>query len=137
MRYVRDDRLNFALRELIRRNLFAAAIAFGSPSATSCSSIQHLPLEIIEFEKIAVDDPHKANAGADERFGDDRPKRAAPANERASTRQPALPLFAKRCKPRLAIVSGYWTTRSFLVSSGARGQIDRPPRRESPQADLP
>ena len=63
---------SISISELMRRSLLAAAMALGRPSATSCSSYKHLPLQVVEFDKVAIHDPHESNAGANECFRDDR-----------------------------------------------------------------
>ena len=49
--------------------------------------VQHLPLQVVEFEKIAIHDPHESDARAHECFGDDRTQRTASAHKRASLTQ--------------------------------------------------
>ena len=102
--------------ELMRRSLLAAAMALGSPSATSCFVVEELPLQIVELDEIAIDDAHEADAGADERFGDDGAEGTAAADERAAGGESLLPFFAEGGEADLAVVA-VWGVRSWCMMS--------------------
>ena len=119
-----------SISELMRRSLLAAAIALGRPSATSCFVVQHLPLQIVELEKIAIDDAHESDAGPHERFGDHRAQRAAAADEGAAVALAA----AARLRPAERIAPG--DRNDLSCCSAHRCSYRRAVWRGSSQADL-
>jgi hypothetical protein len=67
--------------------------------------VQHLPLEIVEFEKIAIDDADQADARAHQRFRNHGAKGATAANESTPFAQLPLAFCPKGDESRLAVVS--------------------------------
>ena len=63
---------SMATVELICRSFSAAAIALGNPAAASSSSNSDLPLQVAEFDEIAIHDADRADAGPDQRIGRQR-----------------------------------------------------------------
>ena len=63
---------------------------------------QDLPLEVVEFEEVAIDDPQEPHAGPHERIRQHRPQR--PAADQRNPRFPKPPLapLAERFKQNLA-----------------------------------
>ena len=108
-------RLRSSTSELICRSRRAAATAFGNSSATSRFVEENLAMEVVAFEKVAIDDPHMPDAGPDELIGDDAAQGAATANERSGRQQSTLPFFAERSEiasgggsDRVAGQNGSW-----------------------------
>ena len=67
--------------ELTVRSFSAAATALGSPSRGVGLVKQYLPLEIAQFDEIAVDDPQRPHARPDQQIGDRAAQRPAPAKQ--------------------------------------------------------
>ena len=69
---------------------------------------ENLAMEVVAFEKIAIDDAHESDAGSDELVGDHAAKSAAAADQRSGRQQSTLPLLAERSEPHLAAVAIEW-----------------------------
>ena len=98
---------------------------------------QHLAVQVVGLEKVAVDDPHEADAGAHEQIGRHAAQGAATADEHARREQPPLPFFAERREAHLAAVaikscSSTWTsdrpriTRMSRMTKCERMQLPDP-----------
>ena len=59
---------------------------------------EHLPLEVVRLDEVAVDDPDVADAGADQVVGQHGAERPAAAERDAAGQQPALARLAERGK---------------------------------------
>ena len=62
-------------------------------------------MQVVGFEKVAVDDSHEADAGPHEQVGRDAAQRPAAAHEHARRQQPPLALFAQRRESHLAAIA--------------------------------
>src|SRR6187401_1740480 len=96
--------------------------------------VEHLPLQIVELEKIAVDDSYEAHPCAYECFSHDGSQRATSAHQRASFPQLLLAFVAQGRVASLAIVSGCGTLAHCCFhpvpgakSTGRRGASRRRP----------
>ena len=81
---------------------------------------ERLPLQVVEFDKIAVDEAQRADAGADEHVGDGRPERADADERDARRTEPRLPRQAERCETDLPGIARRGVARR---GSAARGSI--------------
>jgi hypothetical protein len=66
---------------LIRRSLASAATTFGKPFGHVLFVVQDLALQVVQFQKIPVDDPQESDAGPDQRIGDHRTQGTAAAQQ--------------------------------------------------------
>ncbi len=105
MRHVGHDRLDLdgrvdAPQLLSRRDRFrhrAGHVRFVE---------QELPLQIVQLDEVAVDDPHEADARADEHLRDHRAERPATADQCSrAVVEPPLAFGTERGKANLAIVA--------------------------------
>ena len=78
--------------ELICRSFSAAATAFGNAGRGVGLVEQRLPLEVAQFDEIAIDDPQHSDAGADQQIGDRAAQRPAAAQQRPRLRPAAAVL---------------------------------------------
>ena len=102
---VGDDRLDRRPRELIRRSLRAAASALGRLRGDVVFVEEHLPLEIVRLDEVAVDEAQMADAGADQRVGQHGAQRTAADEGDAAVQQPPLAFFADAAESHLPAVA--------------------------------
>lgn len=67
---------------------------------------EKLALEVGEFDKVAVDDTERADAGAGEEFGDDRAESPATDERDRALGEPTLAIEPDRRIDRLTAVAG-------------------------------
>lgn len=75
---------------------------------TCCDIIfieENLPLQVMVFDEIAINDANKANASPDERVGQHRTQRTATTERDPAGEQLLLPRFADTMKPHLPAVT--------------------------------
>ena len=90
---VGDDRLDFDravdLSQFLRRRH-----GFGECRGDIGLVVQHLPLQIVQLQEIAIDDSQLADTGPRKGVGNHTSQRAAAADERTAGSQSTLPFFA-------------------------------------------
>ena len=135
VRDIGNDRLDFDFG-IDAAQFVGGGDGLGQPVGHVLLVVQHLALQVVELDEVAIDDPHEADAGANERFSHHRAQRPATAHQRPGRRQPPLPFFAQRREAGLAIVTRWCGLRSCSIhpvpgakSTGRRGasrsQADR------------
>ena len=104
----------------MRRNLAAAATAFGNPSAASASSNSTCRWRFVIFDEIAIDDPQPADAGASQRIG--RRRSRAPRSRRSARAQPP----SRAAPPRRSAGSAFGGRIDRGVASCVAGTLRVP-----------
>jgi hypothetical protein len=68
---------------------------------------ENLALQVAQFNHVAIDDPDRADAGADQGIGRRASQRAAAAHQRMALQKPSLSFLAQRRVAHLTQVTIY------------------------------
>ena len=108
--------------ELIAPQLARGGLGLGQVVGDVVLVEQHLPLEVVRLDEVAVDDADEADAGADQVVGQHGAERTAAAQRDAAVEQLLLARFADAGETHLPAVSfegGVFAHGSFELSFGS------------------
>ena len=96
-----DDRFDFDLGIDLRQPILGRD-RLGQAGGHVVLVVEHLPLQVVQLQEVAIDDPQLADAGPGQRVGDHRAERPAADDQRPRSQQLLLPRATERRKPHLA-----------------------------------
>ena len=102
----------------------APATALGSCVRGIGLGEQGLPMQIVAFHEIAIDDPHKANSGTDQQIGRHAAQGAATDDQHPSFAQLLLARFTKREQNEFGGDNGRDRLSHKSLSHKIAGQIE-------------